>query len=532
MSTIESAVEIDAKVEAFRRALAQEMGVEGPEVRHFKRPAEPTTPISKAETTIVFCALPATLQEVLLGVLEGLGYKAQRLPTPNQESLAIGKEFCNRGQCIPTYYTIGTLLKFLFERRREGLSDSEIEERFALLWASDCGPCRMGMYEADMRKALQAAGFPNFRIAMLDIAHGLDLNQESAGVRMTPKVFWRLAKVAIAADLLGDLACQIRPYEVVSGATDKALAEAREMVRVAAREGLSISKTMTAIRVKLGRIEVDYLKVKPRVKVTGEFFLKHAEDESNHRLLHWLEAEGAEVMLDTVGAWFEYMIWLNELKVRDRLFVKSDPQGMGTANPWLVWFGLRVGKHFGEVLYTFYRAIMNMKPQGFPAMGMLDHYSEGYYEKRLIAGEGHLEVTKHIYMVRHAKAHMMISVKPFGCMPSTISDGVQAKVVSDLADTVFIPIETTGDGEVLVKSRVQMKLQEAKDKARAELQRVLDSYGVTLEEVRAYAEKHPDLSNAMRPIPHQRGVVGTAANFAADIARRLGRRPNNGGTLR
>jgi len=363
---------------------------------------------------------------------------------------------------------------------------------------------------------------------MLDIAHGLDINQESAGVQMTPKIFLRLGKAAIAADLLGDLACQIRPYEVVPGATDAALAEARQLVRVAAREGLSISKTMAAIRVKLGRIKVDYLKVKPRVKVTGEFFLKHAEDESNHRLLHWLEAEGAEVMLDTVGAWFEYMIWLNELKVRDRLFVKPDPQGMGTANPWLVWFGLRVGKHFGEILYTFYRAIMNMKPQGFPAMGMLDRYSEGYYEKRLIAGEGHLEVTKHIYMVRHAKAHMMISVKPFGCMPSTISDGVQAKVVSDLADTVFIPIETTGDGEVLVKSRVQMKLQEAKDKAREELQRVLDGYGVTLEEVRAYAEKHPELSKAMRPIPHQRGVVGTAANFAADVARRMGRQPNNG----
>jgi hypothetical protein len=52
---------------------------------------------------------------------------------------------------------------------------------------------------------------------------------------------------------------------------------------------------------------------------------------------------------------------------------------------------------------------------------------------------------------------------------------------------------------------------------------VLGGYGVTLEEVRAYAEKRPELSNAMRPIPHQRGVVGTAANFAADVARRMGR---------
>ena len=121
MSTIGSEADIEAKVAAFRRGLAQELGVAEGERRHYKRPAEPATPISKANTTIIFCALPATLQEVLLGVLEGLGYKAERLPAPDQESLAIGKEFCNRGQCIPTYYTIGTLLKFLFERRREGL---------------------------------------------------------------------------------------------------------------------------------------------------------------------------------------------------------------------------------------------------------------------------------------------------------------------------------------------------------------------------------------------------------------------------
>ncbi len=165
-------------------------------------------------------------------------------------------------------------------------------------------------------------------------------------------------------------------------------------------------------------------------------------------------------------------------------------------------------------------------------MGKLDRYSEGYYEKRLIAGEGHLEVTKHICMMRHAKAHMMISVKPFGCMPSTISDGVQAKVVSDLADAVFVPIETTGDGEVLVKSRVQMKLQEAKDKAREEMQRVLDSYGVTLEEVRAYAEKHPELVERDAPHPPPARRRGHRRQLRRRRRPPHGRRPNNGRALR
>jgi hypothetical protein len=202
---------------------------------------------------------------------------------------------------------------------------------------------------------------------------------------------------------------------------------------------------------------------------------------------------------------------------------------MGTANPWLVWLGLRAGKALFEITFSTWRWMLNFRPQALPPMGKLDRYSEGYYEKRLIAGEGHLEVTKHIWMTLHAKAHMMVSVKPFGCMPSTISDGIQSKIVTDLANAVFVPIETTGDGEVLVKSRVQMKLQEAKDKAREEMARVLERYGVTMEELRAYSQKHPELSNPMRRVPHEPDMVSTAANFAAYLARRMGRRRRAGG---
>ncbi len=524
MAVSQEEQELEEKVEAYRRVLLQEAGLEQGEVQHFRRPHERGWPlVDRTSTTIIYCGLTASHEEIALGVLEGMGYKAQRLPIPDYEALAIGKEYCNRGQCNPTYYTVGNLLKFLLELRRQGVPNQDIEDHYALFWSTDCGPCRMGMYEADFRKALKGAGFPNFRIIMLDIAHGLDVDQESVGLRMTPAVFARLAKAIMAGDLLFDLACQVRPYEVNPGQTDEMLRQASQILRVAVRDSSSMARALRRAKKLFSQIKVEYLRVKPRVKVTGEFFLKHSEGDSNHRLLSWLEEEGAEVMPDLVGAWFEYMIWLNELKVKDRLWVKKDALGMGTANPWLVWVGLRLGKAAYEAIFSFYRGMLNFRPQALPPMGRLDRYSEGYYEKRLIAGEGHLEVTKHIWMTLHAKAHMMVSVKPFGCMPSTISDGVQAKIVTDLADAVFVSIETTGDGEVLVKSRVQMKLQEAKEKAREEMARVLDRYGVELEEVRAFARKHPRLSNPMRRVPHEPDMVSTAANFAADIARRMGR---------
>ena len=115
---------------------------------------------------------------------------------------------------------------------------------------------------------------------------------------------------------------------------------------------------------------------------------------------------------------------------------------------------------------------------------------------------------------------MVISLKPFGCMPSTMSDGVQSKVVADYKDAIYLPIETSGDGEVNVRSRTQMKLYEAKIKARQEVKEVLEKYDVTVEQVKDYVAKHPKLNDPMRKVPHHHGI-STAANFIAMVAPRV-----------
>jgi uroporphyrinogen-III synthase len=101
-----------------------------------------------------------------------------------------------------------------------------------------------------------------------------------------------------------------------------------------------------------------------------------------------------------------------------------------------------------------------------------------------------------------------------------MSDGVQSRVMSDYPDAIYVPIETSGDSEIAAKSRVQMKLYEAKIKAREEFAEVLRAHNVTVERVRDYASKHPRYTNAMRQLPQRHGI-GTATNFAAEIARRI-----------
>ena len=104
--------------------------------------------------------------------------------------------------------------------------------------------------------------------------------------------------------------------------------------------------------------------------------------------------------------------------------------------------------------------------------------SHQYYDNHLRGGEGHMEVGKLIQSVEQRKAHMMISVKPFGCMPSSgVSDGVQSLVTARHPDAIFCAIETTGDGAVNVQSRVLMYLFKARQKAQQEYDRSAHGIG-------------------------------------------------------
>jgi hypothetical protein len=83
---------------------------------------------------------------------------------------------------------------------------------------------------------------------------------------------------------------------------------------------------------------------------------------------------------------------------------------------------------------------------------------------------------------------------------------------------IFLPIETSGEGEVNAHSRVQMALAEAKAKARAEFEGELEKTGKSLDDLRGYVDENPKLKKALYKVPHRAGVAGTAAQFAWHVS--------------
>lgn len=128
-----------------------------------------------------------------------------------------------------------------------------------------------------------------------------------------------------------------------------------------------------------------------------------------------------------------------------------------------------------------------------------------------------MEVGKLLVSVRKKKAHMVISVKPFGCMPSSgVSDGVQSLVTAKYPDAIFSAIETTGDGAVNVQSRVQMDLFKARQVAAREYAEALEAAGWTQAEAETELrrrDRHGALDYPARP-----GLAGTAARLIAELS--------------
>jgi predicted nucleotide-binding protein (sugar kinase/HSP70/actin superfamily) len=517
------------------------------EKQHFKKPVErPFTAAQKAHTTILISGLTVKHEEFVLGCLEGFGYLCERLATPDVRSFELGKEYGNSGQCNPTYFTVGNLVKHLQGLRENGKPKDRILSDYVYLTAGGCGPCRFGMYESEYRLALRNSGFDGFRVLLFSQTGGLEQAQVEAGLKMDLDFFLTLVSSLAIGDLLNEVGYQIRPYEVEAGATDRALVRCTEIMREALRdrsftrtaEKLSrvpvagkaarflqylltrhYTNALEECRKLLAAIEVDRMRVKPVVKVTGEFWAQTTEGDGNYRMFQFLEGEGAEVLVEPILTWLCYLVWQVKQKEKHRFGSK------GNRNP--LTHAYRVGRiALAERLlgrmYDRLRGALGGTTHKLVNQLHLQRLGHPFYNTNAEGGEGHLEVAKNIYYFHKNLCHMVMSLKPFGCMPSTQSDGAQAAVVGKFPDMVYLPVETSGEGEINAHSRVQMALGEARKKTKEEYARALADAKRTEAELRAYVAAHPEMRSGLYHVPEDARYAGTAARFVAHVAKRMG----------
>lgn len=477
----------------------------------------------RGSTTLLFGGLTTMHDALIEAALSALGYRLQALPCPDRSALQCGKEFGNRGQCNPTYFTVGNLIKHLIHLRDvEGLSREQIVNDYLFVTAGACGPCRFGMYVTEYRKALRDAGFEGFRVLLFENAGRLQQSEADTGLGLTPGFFIALLKAAMLGDVVNAMGYRIRPYEVVAGSTDAALTECRTLLCAALRERRGVRRALRQCRRRLAGVPVNRLQPKPKVSIVGEFWAMTTEGEGNYQLQRFLEAEGAECEVQAVVSWVLYSLWEAAYDTRERMLLRSErptDRRRWEFAPLRKLLLLRLGRIVLQRCFYRYARHIGLAGYHLSDMDELARIGHDYYANELRGGEGHMEVAKLIQGVTHHKAHLTLSVKPFGCMPSSgVSDGVQSLVTARYPEANFLAVETTGDGAVNVHSRVQMALFRARRKAEDEYRAALQTTGIDDGRATARLAARRRWRQATHYPPHR--VAGTAANLLYELARR------------
>ena len=519
-------VDIEAELRAFEEQERKRLGLDGKTEQWIEDMANLTfTKKEKAHINILVSGLTIAHDHFIEGALRGIGYNVQAIECPDVAALQFGKEFGNRGQCNPTYFTVGNLVKYLCTLRdKHGMSTQEIIQKYVFLTAGACGPCRFGMYVTEYRKALRDAGFDGFRVVLFQQTGGLSqATGEESGLEMNPTFFWALVKALVAGDVLNALGYRIRPYEVTSGDTDRALEQCKKILYEALQNRSNILAAIWRCKPLLEAVKVDRTQPKPKTSIIGEFWAMTTEGDGNYQLQRFLEGEGAEADVQLVTAWILYMLWEAKRDTFERKDLRGADKayyGLGDKGPFGIaqkLAGVAAADVIVRCLFQVFANTMGLYGYHLPDMFEIAKVSHDYYNNDLRGGEGHMEVGKLIMNVLHAKAHMTLSVKPFGCMPSAgVSDGVQSAITEKFPGTIYCPVETSGDGRVNFYSRVQMYLFKAKQAAISELERACQEHGVTMEQVRAFLEAEPRFAGPLHKAPH--AYAGTAADLVAEVA--------------
>lgn len=485
----------------------------------------------REHTTILHAGLTMAHDLFIQSAFRGLGYKVEAMDVPDTRALQFGREFGNRGQCNPTYFTVGNLVKKLKALEAQGISKKDIVQNYIFATAGSCGPCRFGTYVTEYRKALRDAGFEGFRVILFQQAGGMkQATGEELGLKIDATFFLTMCRAILLGDALNAMMYRVRPYEVNAGETDKVISDAKQRIARAFETRKGLLKALWKTRREFAAIKVDRSQVKPRVAIIGEFWAMTTEGDGNYKMQRFLEQEGAEVDVQLVTNWGLYLLWGAKYDTLQRARLKGVDKGLESSSEgskfalenvnvakklWMI----RAGDWILRGIFHTYAKIIGLRDYHLPDMDHIAEISHAFYDNNLRGGEGHMEVGKLIHNVVDQKVNMTLSIKPFGCMPSSaVSDGVQSLITELYPAAIFLPIETNGDGAVNVYSRVQMQLFKARQAAEKEVNQRLQELGWTAADFQQRLRKYPELTYASYRAPHSGGC--TAVDILEEVVRR------------
>jgi predicted nucleotide-binding protein (sugar kinase/HSP70/actin superfamily) len=405
--------------------------------------------------------------------LRGAGVLAEALHPRTDEGLRRARALGNHGQCNPAHYAVGAVIE---HARRSGLAPAAFAARHAWLTVGSCGPCRLAAFDFEYARVLSSAGLGALPVLLADQLAFAAAPLGLGGQLRTPPAAMSsaLLEAVLAADVIAAQGHALRPYARDPGDVDALVARAVDAAAARLAAGEPVTPALEEARARAATLRCDRTRVLPRVLLVGEPWTTLADGDPSYDLARWLAVAGAEVVAPAAADWLLFRLW----EERERATEAGSEAALGAALA-LDHAAAHVRARWHELAMAAGVTARLEDPAAIAAI------AAPHYTPAVKGGSGHLEVGRALAAARDHGAHLVLSLKPFGCLPSSaLSDGILSILArsgeSGLGATRFLALETTGDADAIVESRVVMALHAAALAAADELDTCARSLGLSL----------------------------------------------------
>lgn len=404
--------------------------------------------------------------DFVAATVRALGWPATTTGPFDADALGRGRRATPRGQCAPALYTTGALLRAVGAR---GAPRS-----LAYLGVTSCGPCRYALFPDTWERALDREG--------LQPVQTLGLSQEGAALveRIASPVGWQLVDALLAADVLCETRRRIAPHVHDVASLDRFFEDAVANVVTRLEAGDSAPRALLAVHTWHRGLVRQPVRARARVAVIGDPWSMHVEGDGQMHLPRLLARAGAEVELPPVALWLAYVLWQ----------ARAAPWGRAEApDAALIARAKSVEEHLRLRLAELGEAV-GLVNIDLASIDELAELAAPHLPSSLRGGYGHIEVGLAARAARDRRAHLLVSVKSFGCVPSAgVSDAILPAVLGDALP--LLVLEVSGDGEAVRESRLAMHLAAAQERAATELEQARSSAQWSARRVERLAETEP-----------------------------------------
>jgi predicted CoA-substrate-specific enzyme activase len=342
----------------------------------------------------------------LAACIRGLGMRAECLPTPDRETVRIGRRYTSGKECVPMVITLGSLLQRI-ER------DRDAEERFAFFMPCASGPCRFGVYNLLHKITLERLDWKD-RVRIWSPTDKGYFKGIPAG--FTSIIFTGF----MTMDLLLECLYHTRPVETRPGAAreiyERYSAELIELLEREAKGDLSaptaIYKTATGqlfgCTDLLRRAATEFAAVKaerelPEVLVVGEIYVR-CDKFANDYIIDRLEDRGIRARFSPFNEWLEYVDW-----------IQRDERKYSVSKQLRHWAQSRTQQYCYDVVAK----ILGWGHRTTVADSLA---AAAPYVRDDLDGEAVLTVGGPVHEWREGEINGVVSVGPLECMPNKLSE--------------------------------------------------------------------------------------------------------------